>query len=60
MRVCRDGEGMSLFYIHMYMRDRKYSFLVRINNTNQKRVFFMSVLPKEIVREIIFRIQEKL
>jgi len=35
------------------MRDRKYSFLVRISNINQKGVFFMSVLPKEVVQEII-------
>jgi len=35
------------------MRDRKYSFLARIGNINQKGVFFMSVLPKEVVQEVI-------
>jgi len=35
------------------MRDRKYSFLVRISNVNQKGVFFMSVLPKEVIQKII-------
>jgi len=35
------------------MRDREYSFLVRTSNINQKEVFFMSVLPKEVAQEII-------